>query len=230
MRGRRDVHSELMRRVQPFGESVRRRDGLDVQMATISHALQPEVEPSQVVLALDELAAACPTPTRAGVVGWLFADGRLVGDRTDYHGWRNSSLHQVLARSRGMPITLSIVAVEVARRLGVGLVGVGMPGHFIVGDGADPEWFADPFHRRSGLGRGDCRALYLSMGGSNWDDAMLAPTPDRAIVIRVLNNLRVSCERDGDAVRLAIVMQLRQQLSELAVEGALAARARAILN
>ena len=129
-----------------------------------------------------------------------------------------------------MPITLSIVAVEVGRRLGVGLVGVGMPGHFVVGDGGDSDWFADPFNERTGLSRQDCRALYLSMGGSSWNDAMLDPTPDRLIVIRVLNNLRAACERNGDAVRLAIVMQLRQQLSELAAEGERAKWATAILN
>jgi hypothetical protein len=79
--------------------------------------------------------------------------GLFEGDRADYHHWRNSCIDHVLETRRGMPITLSVVAIEVARRVGVTLAGVGMPGHFLVGDPTDPEWFADPFHGRTALGR-----------------------------------------------------------------------------
>jgi regulator of sirC expression with transglutaminase-like and TPR domain len=129
-----------------------------------------------------------------------------------------------------MPITLSIVAIEVARRVGVRLVGVGMPGHFLVGDPSDREWFADPFHGRTGLGPGDCRALLSELGMTRWSDRFLEPTSDRLIIARILNNLKVSCERLDDSVRLALVMHARQAMREFAAEQDEAIHALAVFN
>jgi regulator of sirC expression with transglutaminase-like and TPR domain len=203
---------------------------LDELSLTMSQALQPDLDVLSALADLDELAAACPTPTRDAIITWLFGSGLFVADHDDYHGWRNSCLDQVLARRRGMPISLSVVAIEMARRVGAPLVGVGMPGHFLVGDPTDPEWFADPFHGRTSLTVQDCRALYVGMGGGRWSPTMLAPTPNRLIVARMLNNLRAACQRDGDVIRLAIVMQLRQQVPEFAAEAPAAQHSTAILN
>lgn len=224
--------SELGRRVQPFRCAVEAGADLDELTLTISAALRPQLDIVSAQADLDELAAACPTPTRDAVITWLFGDGegQLAGDRDDYHGWRNSCLDEVLRRRRGMPITLSIVAIEVGRRLGLPIVGIGMPGHFLVGDANDPTWFADPFHGRTAMSPDDCRAIYESMGGGRWSPAMLGATPNRLVVARVLNNLRASCQREGDLVRFAIVMQLRQQLPEFAAEAGAAQQSIAILN
>jgi regulator of sirC expression with transglutaminase-like and TPR domain len=216
--------------VEAFRHAVLGDADLDELALTMSMAFAPDLDVVSYLADLDELAAACPTPTRDGVMTWLFGSGRFTGDRDDYHGWRNSCLDQVLDRKCGMPISLSVVAVEVARRVGVALVGVGMPGHFLVGDGADPTWYADPFNGRTALTEADCRALYESMGGGRWSPSMLAPTPNRLVVARMLNNLRAACQRDTDLVRLAIVMQLRQQLPEFAAEAEAAEHASAILN
>jgi regulator of sirC expression with transglutaminase-like and TPR domain len=226
----RGAESELLQRVEPFRHAVLGDADLDELALTVSLALQPDLDVVARLADLDELAAAVPTPTRDGVMASLFGSGTFVGDRDDYHGWRNSCLDHVLARRRGMPISLSVVAVEVARRVGVPLVGVGMPGHFLVGDVTDPGWFADPFHARTALTVDDCRALYESMGGARWHPAMLGPTPHRLIVARILNNLRAACQRDGDRVRLAVVMQLRQQLPEFAAEAEAAGHAATIFN
>lgn len=226
----RDAESELLRRVEAFRHAVLGDADLDELALTASMALRPDLEVVARLADLDELAAAVPTPTRDGIIGWLFGSGTFVGDRDDYHGWRNSCLDQVLERRRGMPITLSVLAVEVGRRLGVPLVGVGMPGHFLVGDRSDPAWFADPFHGRTAMTADDCRALYDAMGGGRWNPAMLAPTPNRLVVARILNNLRAACQRDGDRVRLAIVMQLRQQLPEFAAEADAARLAAVVFN
>jgi regulator of sirC expression with transglutaminase-like and TPR domain len=68
------------------------------------------------------------------------------GDREDYDHPRNSRLDEVLRRRRGLPILLSVVYVEAARRAGVPLAGVGLPGHFVVGHfGVDPPLLLDPF-------------------------------------------------------------------------------------
>ena len=77
----------------------------------------------------------------------------FAGDGDDYHHPRNSLLHEVLARRVGMPITLSVVAIEVGRRLGVPIRGVGLPGHFVIRD-KQSGTFADPFGARCALRRG----------------------------------------------------------------------------
>jgi regulator of sirC expression with transglutaminase-like and TPR domain len=222
--------SEVALRLRPLADALAADAGLDELALGVSAALRPGLDLIGTLALLDELSAGCPTPTRDGVIAHLFGSGMFGPDRHDYHSWRNSCLDEVLARRVGMPITLSIVAIEVARRVGVRLVGVGLPGHFVVGDAADRAWFADPYHGRGGLTPADCRSLVGRMGASRWSDRFLDPTPDRLIVARVLNNLRSVCERRGDRVRLAIVMQARQLFGEFAEEQAAATRALAALN
>jgi regulator of sirC expression with transglutaminase-like and TPR domain len=223
--------SEVHRRVQPFAEAVadRGRD-LDEMAFALSSVFQPDLDLIGCLASLDQLAASCPTPTRDGVISHLFGSGMFAGDRSDYHHWRNSCLDQVLAARRGMPISLAVVAIEVARRVGVQVVGIGLPGHFLVGDADDRTWFADPFHGRSGLNAEHCRELLLQAGVSRWSDRFLDPTPNRLIIARMLNNLKMSCERSGDVVRLALVMQARQAMSEFAAERDAARLALAPLN
>lgn len=223
--------SELHQRIQPFAHAMADDAAeLDEMSLALSKVFQPDLDLIGQLVALDQLAADCPTPTRDGVMHHLFGSGRFVGDRSDYHHWRNSCLDQVLASGSGMPITLSIVAIEVARRVGVQLVGIGMPGHFMVGDPTDAGWYADPFHARTALDREDCRELLSRLGVSRWTDRFLDPTPPRLIVARMLNNLKVSCGRRDDAVRLAVVMQARQALPEFADEHVEARWSLAALN
>ena len=234
-RYRRDVdstgRSEIRRRVEPFA-AARSADGVDLdeQALALSAVLQPGLDVFGAQASLDQLAADCPTPTREGVFNHLYGSGLFVGDRSNYHDWRNSCLDQVVAARRGMPITLAVVSVEVARRVGVRLVGVGMPGHFLVGDPDDPEWFADPFHARTGLTVTDCRELAVHMGVSRWSQRFVEPTPNRMIIARMLNNLKLSCERSGDRVRLALVMQARAVLPEFVAERDEVVQALAVLN
>jgi regulator of sirC expression with transglutaminase-like and TPR domain len=223
--------SEIRRRVDPFAEAVSDRGGdLDVMALSLSKVFQPDLDLIGALAALDELAAGCPTPTRDGVMNHLFGSGMFTGDRADYHHWRNSLLDQVVDARRGMPITLTVVGIEVARRVGVPLTGVGMPGHFLVGDAEDPTWFADPFHGRTGLTGVDCREMLVQMGMSRWSERFLDPVPNRLIIARILNNLKSSSERRGDRLRLALVMQARQVLPEFSAEGDDARQALAIFN
>ncbi len=185
---------------------------------SLSKALQPDLDVIGVMTELDVLAADCPTPTRDGVMRFLTNDAGFSGDHTDYHGWQNSCLDHVIDRRLGMPITLAVVAIEVARRVGVRLAGVGFPGHFLVGDPEDRRWFADPYHRRTDLSRDDCRNLLVRLGVQRWSDSYLETIPPRLVIARMLNNLKLSCERRDDDVRMAIVMQARQTLPEFANE------------
>lgn len=223
--------SEVVERVEPFLlAATTDQPTLDELAVAISQVLQPDLDPIGVLAELDVLAADCPTPTRDGVMQHLFGSGRLVGDRAGYHHWRNSCIDHVLRTGRGMPITLAVVAVEVARRVGVRLAGVGMPAHFLVGDPADPQWFADPFHGRTGLTPSDCRELMVSMGMAHWSERFLDTIPPRLVAARILNNLKFSCERHRDEIRLALVMQARQSLPELGDDPAEAQLALAVLN
>lgn len=231
----RDVEStgrsEVQRRVQPFAEAV--ADGhreLDEMALALATVLQPDLDLIGWLAELDLLAADCPTPTRDGVMEHLFGSGLFVGHDSRYHHWHNSCLDRVIESRRGIPITLAVVGIEVARRVGVRLVGVGMPGHFLIGDPDDPTWFADPFHAETGLTAIDCREIVQGLGVSQWSERFLEPTSNRLIIARMLNNLKVSCELHGDLVRLALVMQARQRLSEFAGEASEATRALAILN
>jgi regulator of sirC expression with transglutaminase-like and TPR domain len=217
--------------VRPFAEAIAdpTRD-LDELALAIAAVLQPRLDLIGTLATLDELAADCPTPTREGVMSFLFGSGLFEGDRSDYRHWRNSCLDQVLATRRGIPITLAVLAVEVARRVGVRLVGVGLPGHFLVGDPDDATWFADPFHGRSALSADDCREMLVAMGAQRWSERYLEPTSNRLIVARMLNNLKATCELRSDDVRLALVMQARHEMPEFSGETDVARHTLAIFN
>lgn len=203
---------------------------LDEMTLALSKALQPDLDVLGAMTELDVLAADCPTPTRDGVMRYLTTDAHFSGDRTGYHRWQNSCLDHVIDRRQGMPITLAVVAIEVARRVGVTLAGVGLPGHFLVGDPEDRQWFADPYHCRTDLSRDDCRNLLVRLGVQRWSDSYLECVAPRLVIARILNNLKLSCERRDDEVRMAIVMQARQALPEFANERVEALESLAPLN
>ena len=121
----------------------------------------------------------------------------------------------------GIPISLSVLMIEVGRRLGVDLYGVGMPAHFLVGVSGE-EHFFDPFNDGRRLDHDGVRALFeqLTRGQVTWQERFLEPTPNRAIVVRMLNNLKGVFVRRNDELRLGLVMQLRAQVPALADEEA----------
>lgn len=108
----------------------------------------------------------------------------------EYHDARNSLLDQVLVRRIGLPISISIVELEVAGRIGLELWGIGLPGHFIVG-GQDGV-LIDPAGGGRLLTPDDCQALLRRALGENvlFHSGMLRRTGKRAILARVLRNLR----------------------------------------
>jgi regulator of sirC expression with transglutaminase-like and TPR domain len=124
----------------------------------------------------------------------------FAGDRDEYDHPDNSMLDRVLARRRGLPILLSVVYVEVARRAGVALAGVGLPGHFVVGHfGAEPPLLLDPFAGGDGVA-GDA------------DPQWVRPWTATETAMRMLNNLVGAYHRRGNlgaaitAARLRLVL------------------------
>ena len=210
-------------------------DSLDLDEASLvmSAVLQPGLDEIEWLAALDLIAADCPTATPEGVSRYLFDELGFAGNKDAYYDWRNSCLDRVIETRTGIPISLSILMIEVGRRVGVKLVGVGMPAHFLVRSADDDTTFFDPFNGGRQLDRDDARALFetITRGQAPWSDSHLDPTPNRAIVIRMLNNLKSVFARRSDEVRFALVMQLRAQVSELAVlEADEFASANAIFN
>ncbi|HEX4982242.1 MAG TPA: transglutaminase-like domain-containing protein [Ilumatobacteraceae bacterium] len=204
---------------------------LDRTALTLAAVLRPGLDTEHALRDLDGLAASCQAGDRDGVVAELFGGTRFMGDRSTYSDWRNSCLDHVLDTGRGIPITLSVLLIEVARRRGIDLVGIGMPAHFLVGDPHDPEWFVDPFNSGRTLDRAACEALLrdLTRDQVPWRPSHLDPVPARAIIVRMLNNLRAGFEQRGDRVRLALVMRMWMAVPELG-EDAAAIRALAVLN
>ncbi len=124
----------------------------------------------------------------------------FVGDQEHYDDPGNSMLDLVLARRRGLPILLSVVYVEVARRAGIQIAGVGLPGHFVVGHfGTDPPVLLDPF-----------------AGGERvqTDAAQQLVRPWRAheVAMRMLNNLVLAYHRRGDIGAAIHTARMRLEL------------------
>lgn len=192
---------------------------LDEASLVLSGVLQSGLDEIEWLAALDLIAGDCPTPTAEGVSRYLFEELGFGGNRDAYYDWRNSCLDRVIETRTGIPISLSVLMIEVARRVGVKLVGVGMPAHFLVRGVDDDRTFFDPFDGGRQLDRDGARELFetITRGQAPWSDSHLDPTPNRAIVIRMLNNLKGAFARRSDEVRFAMVMQLRAAVPELAV-------------
>jgi regulator of sirC expression with transglutaminase-like and TPR domain len=124
----------------------------------------------------------------------LFQELKLRGNREDYYNPRNSFLNDVLDRGLGIPITLSILYMEVARRVGFPLSGVGMPGHFLLKHyGHDgQETLIDCFNSGDILSRQDCQSRLdeIYSGEMTLRPEFLHPISRRQILTRMLNNLK----------------------------------------
>ncbi len=162
---------------------------------------------------LDQLAAGVREPTLDGLRSHLFDELGFQGDRVTYEDPVNSLLPDVLDRRRGIPITLAVVAIEVGRRCGVPLAGVGMPGHFLAASVAEPGRYLDAFHDGRVLDVEGCRAVFDGLGAPGpWDERYLDPSPPLAIVARVLTNLVHAFRRAGDRAGLCWALSLRLEV------------------
>lgn len=174
--------------------------------AQLDRGVDPDAERGR----LDQLAASVRQPTLDGVRHLLFDDLGFVGDRATYYDPRNSLLPAVLDRRRGIPIALAVVTMAVARRIGVPVDGVGMPGHFLLRDRVDPEVFIDPFAGGRELDRAGCERRFREIQGPDaaFDPTWLEPTPGRAVLARMLANLRAIFARRRSRDELGRVLRL----------------------
>ena len=151
-----------------------------------------------------EIDAIASWPLKMAAINrHLFEELGYGGDHEEYYDPRNSYLNQVFERRLGNPISLAMVQMEVARRLGVPLDGVSFPGHFLVRLPVDDGLLVmDPFNGGRPLGADELRERARPhLGGDIPDDnallRILDPASHRAILVRVLRNLHgVYAERD----------------------------------
>ena len=170
------------------------------------HAVAPALEdpdPAPVLHRLDEwaftLAGRMPLPWNThraidALNDLLFVELGFHGDRETYDDPLNALLPAVLARRQGLPIALSILWVDLARRLGFDAVGVGLPGHFIAALRTDLGLLCfDPFHQGRAVGeeRGADLVRAATAGRVPFHRDMLRPATDRQVLVRLVRNLHL---------------------------------------
>jgi regulator of sirC expression with transglutaminase-like and TPR domain len=211
-----------------FGDYARSSDDrLDLLTGAllIARDAHPGLDFAEQRARLDELAAplqnhrlaGMPATVQARVLSdYLYVVCGFHGASSDYYDPKNSFLNEVLDRRVGIPITLAVVYIEVARRLGVDALGVGFPGHFLVRLGArsrdaaaerNQPVIVDPFNQGRLLGT-DALSALLAAGKVRvpLSNEMLAPARTRHIVARMLMNLRGIYTARGDASRLLLTL------------------------
>lgn len=126
---------------------------------------------------------------------FLFGKMGFRGNKGDYNDPRNNFLNDVLERRLGIPISLSVIYVDIANRMGIPAYGISLPGHFIVGfRDNDEEIWLDPYHDGRRLDLTDCVELIYKASGYEGpiEASWFAPAPGREILARMLANLRSS--------------------------------------
>jgi regulator of sirC expression with transglutaminase-like and TPR domain len=151
-----------------------------------------------------------PQSLLSGLRRVLFEHRGFQGNREDYYAPENSFLHNILETRRGNPITLSLLMIETGRRIGLHLVGIGLPCHFMVGyPGPDGLRLFDPFHRGEERSQQGCIDLIrdLSGGSVSISPADFIPVTKHLFVTRMLCNLRGIYRQREDLEHLAITLR-----------------------
>jgi regulator of sirC expression with transglutaminase-like and TPR domain len=185
----------------------------------VSRLAYPDLDEPAVMAKLDVLAARLAARTSRFTDSGAIAETMSVvlceeegfrGNSKDYYDPDNSYLNRVLETKTGIPITLSLVYMEVGRRAGLDVRGIGIPGHFIVGlyGGEDPI-LIDPFYRGTILDEKECRrrAAVQHEGALVWNPRFLRPLDEKAIIVRLLRNLRGIYMSIGDDARSFLVLE-----------------------
>jgi regulator of sirC expression with transglutaminase-like and TPR domain len=205
----------------------REESELDLSQAAflIAEAEYPELDIPHYVELLDRLgerARACladadraSEPPLRSITRLLYEDVGFSGNDRAYYDPRNSFLNDVIDRRTGIPITLALVILEVARRAEVSASGVGFPGHFLVRtEYRSGAWFIDPWNGTV-CDRQRLRVLYGRATGEVRDPEprLLEPLTKRLFLVRMLNNLRGIYTANADNERLRSVLERIQILA-----------------
>jgi regulator of sirC expression with transglutaminase-like and TPR domain len=209
---------------QDFIRSVERPDpAVDLARTALIIAAEsaPEVDVDGVIHTLDSWAEELRRRLSpewnnlqklARLRSFVFEELGFKGERKDYYNPSNSLLHEVVRTRRGIPLTLSIVFMELGWRLGIPFEGVGFPGHFLVRLTGEPgDLLLDPFQHGCSVHEEDCRQMleHVTGGSMEFSPELTASVGKRDMIRRLLNNLKGAYLRAGDdANALAAVERL----------------------
>jgi regulator of sirC expression with transglutaminase-like and TPR domain len=189
-----------------------RLDRAALDLATIQF---PDLKPEPFLDQLNDLASRLGDRLRNFNDGrdfvekagrYLFDELGFHGNETDYFDPLNSCLNQVLERRTGIPISLSVFYMEIARRLHMPVYGIGLPRHFVIQfDDGNFATYIDPFHGGKQITAGQCFALAEAPVA---DPSLLQRVTKKQIVMRMLRNLSGAYVRQKDFDRAALTMDL----------------------
>lgn len=163
----------------------------------------PTLDPDEYLNTLDQIAqelqerlpeASYPLKIINGINHYLFDDLNFRGNTDDYYDPRNSFLNDVIERRIGIPITLSVIYLEIAQRINFPMVGIGMPGHFLIRpEFEDAGIFVDAFNGGEVLFPQDCEARLRQIYQQpvTLQPRFLAAVSKRQILVRMLTNLKI---------------------------------------
>lgn len=207
--------AEARRRFREYADGEITTENLAQGALLIALEDYPGLDVSHYLDELDGLAARVEKRCGSGEppvfrLGHLHAemfdvDG-YTGDATNYYDPRNAYLNEVIDRKSGIPITISIVFLHVATKLGFKAAGVGLPGHYIVKVQFElNEVYVDPFHGGTTLTMAEIRALLheVTGGSTSLSPEHLRAWTGRQTLARVLANLQNMWTRSGDPRRAA---------------------------
>jgi regulator of sirC expression with transglutaminase-like and TPR domain len=161
-------------------------NALDTMAAEIEERLPPERYPLRVVRTINQ---------------YLYDELGFSGNVQEYYDPRNSYLNQVVERRTGIPITLSLVYLEIARRLDFAMVGIGMPGHFLIRpDHSDMQIFVDAFNQGEVLFEEDCQQRLNQLYGRDvpMRPEFFAAVSPHQFLVRMLTNLKMIYLNQGE--------------------------------
>lgn len=192
--------------------------GLAKAALLIARSEYPNLDGEPYLHRLHEMAArlqsrisgiAMPTDQIEAVNRLLFVEEGFQGNRLHYHDPRNSFLNEVMDRRLGIPITLSIIYMEVAQRAGLPVYGIGFPGHFLTGFFAqEGRIVIDPFNNGTILTEDECRDMLLAQSKvsrvrSSYPDRV----PQKQILVRLMRNLKALYWQMGDELKAFRMIQ-----------------------
>lgn len=211
-------NADLIRRFHALTQGEDEKIELAEAALVIAVAEYPQLTPEPYLARLDALAErvqadphASPFLNIEALNRVLFEQEKFAGDEEEYDDPRNSFLNDVLERKKGLPILVSLVYTEVARRRGLPVAGVGFPAHFLVKYVAgDREILIDPFHRGAILAAEDCLEILKTHFGAR---AELKPeyflaAGNKQILARMLNNLKGSYFRRSLYAKVLTMIEL----------------------
>ena len=140
----------------------------------------------------------------------LFDLHGYAGDTESYDAPENANLLRVIDRKVGLPVSLGILYIHTARSQGWAVDGLAFPGHFLVRmDEGDRRVIVDPFHRGQALEAGHLRGLLKQFQGADTELAPIhyAPVGNRAILLRLQNNIKSRALQAGDGARAAAILE-----------------------